>query len=87
MKGLRHFGHTGALGWPFRQAESIKVMAKAMVNAGYSDPAKYLPAMKSITYKGATGDISFNEKGDTKNGALTLYTYKAGGRSQIAVVR
>jgi hypothetical protein len=23
-----------------------------MVNTGYSDPAKYLPALKSITYKG-----------------------------------
>jgi branched-chain amino acid transport system substrate-binding protein len=34
-----------------------------------------------------TGDISFDEKGDIKNGALTLYTFKAGKRDQIAVVR
>ncbi len=67
--------------------DAVKVMATAMVNAGSSDPAKYLPALKSITYKGVTGDIAFDEKGDIKNGALTLYTYKGGERSQIAVVR
>ena len=34
-----------------------------------------------------TGTISFDEKGDVKNGALTLYTYKGDKRDQIAVVR
>jgi branched-chain amino acid transport system substrate-binding protein len=67
--------------------DAVKIMATAMVNAGSADPAKYLPALKSITYKGVTGDISFDEKGDVKNGALTIYTYKGGERSQIAVVR
>jgi branched-chain amino acid transport system substrate-binding protein len=46
-----------------------------------------LPALKSINYKGVTGNIAFDEKGDIKNGALTLFTYKAGKREQIAVVR
>ncbi|MGM9516893.1 branched-chain amino acid ABC transporter substrate-binding protein, partial [Roseateles sp. DB2] len=38
-------------------------------------------------FKGVTGTISFDGKGDIKNGALTLYTYKGGAREQIAVVR
>jgi branched-chain amino acid transport system substrate-binding protein len=42
---------------------------------------------KTSGYKGVTGTISFDEKGDVKNGALTLYTYKGGNRDQIAVVR
>ena len=67
--------------------DAVKVMATAMVNAGSSDPAKYLPALKAIKYKGVTGDIVFDEKGDIKNGALTLYTYKGGERAQLAVVR
>lgn len=67
--------------------DAVKVMATAMVNAGSADPAKYLPALKSIQYKGVTGDIVFDDKGDIKNGALTLFTYKGGERSQIAVVR
>ncbi|PUE35782.1 branched-chain amino acid ABC transporter substrate-binding protein [Limnohabitans sp. Jir72] len=67
--------------------DAVKVMATAMVNAGSADPAKYLPALKAIKYKGVTGDIAFDEKGDIKNGALTLYTYKGGERAQLAVVR
>ena len=67
--------------------DAVKVMATAMVNAGSADPAKYLPALKAIKYKGVTGDIVFDEKGDIKNGALTLYTYKGGERTQLAVVR
>ena len=39
------------------------------------------------SYKGVTGTISFDEKGDVKNGALTLYTYKGDKREQMAVVR
>jgi branched-chain amino acid transport system substrate-binding protein len=67
--------------------DAVKVMAQAMVAAGSADPAKYLPALKSINYKGVTGNIAFDEKGDIKNGALTLFTYKGGKREQIAVVR
>jgi branched-chain amino acid transport system substrate-binding protein len=37
--------------------------------------------------QGCDGHIAFDEKGDIKNGALTLYTYKGGKREQIAVVR
>ncbi len=67
--------------------DAVKVMAQAMVSADSADPAKYLPKLKEISYKGVTGSIAFDEKGDIKNGALTLYTYKAGKREQIAVVR
>jgi branched-chain amino acid transport system substrate-binding protein len=67
--------------------DAVKVMAQAMVSADSAEPAKYLPKLKEINYKGVTGSIAFDEKGDIKNGALTLYTYKAGKREQIAVVR
>jgi branched-chain amino acid transport system substrate-binding protein len=68
--------------------DSVNVMVAAMVKAGSADPAKYLPVLaKTDGYKGVTGTISFDDKGDIKNGALTLYTYKGGAREQIAVVR
>ncbi|HET9976561.1 MAG TPA: branched-chain amino acid ABC transporter substrate-binding protein [Burkholderiaceae bacterium] len=68
--------------------DALNVMVDAMVKAGSADPAKYLPVLaKTSGYKGVTGTISFDEKGDIKNGALTLYTYKGGKRDQIAVVR
>ncbi|WP_422013788.1 branched-chain amino acid ABC transporter substrate-binding protein [Roseateles sp.] len=68
--------------------DAVNVLAAAMVKAGSSDPAKYLPVLaKTSGYKGVTGVISFDDKGDIKNGALTLYTYKGGAREQLAVVR
>ncbi len=68
--------------------DSVNVMVAAMVKAGSAEPAKYLPVLaKTSGYKGVTGTIGFDEKGDIKNGALTLFTYKGGQREQIAVVR
>jgi branched-chain amino acid transport system substrate-binding protein len=68
--------------------DAVNVMVAAMVKAGSADPAKYLPVLaKTEGYKGVTGTIAFDNKGDIKNGALTLFTYKGGNREQIAVVR
>jgi len=68
--------------------DALNVMAAAMVKAGSPDPKVYLPVLaKTEGFKGVTGTISFDEKGDVKNGALTLYTYKGEKRDQIAVVR
>ncbi|MEY4863035.1 MAG: hypothetical protein RLZ51_1130 [Pseudomonadota bacterium] len=68
--------------------DAVMVMADAMVKANSVEPAKYLPVLaKTEGYKGVTGVISFDEKGDIKNGALTLYTYKAEKREALAVVR
>jgi len=67
--------------------DAVNVMVAAMVKAGSAEPAKYLPELQKIAYKGVTGNIAFDNKGDIKNGALTLYTYKGGKREQLAVVR
>jgi NAD(P)H-flavin reductase len=68
--------------------DAVNVMVAAMVKAGSADPKVYLPVLaKTDGYKGVTGTIAFDEKGDIKNGALTLYTYKGGAREQLAVVR
>lgn len=68
--------------------DAVKVMVDAMVRAGSSDPAVYLPALAATSgYKGVTGTITFDEKGDIKNGALTLMTYKGGARTTLAVIR
>ena len=67
--------------------DAVNVMVASMEKAGSADPAKYLPELHKIDYKGVTGNIAFDEKGDIKNGALTLFTYKDGKREQIAVVR
>ncbi len=68
--------------------DAVNVMVAAMVKANSSDPKVYLPVLaKTEGYKGVTGTISFDNKGDVKNGALTLYTYKGGKRDGMKVVR
>jgi branched-chain amino acid transport system substrate-binding protein len=68
--------------------DATKLMVAAMVKANSSDPVKYLPVLAATQgYRGVSGPISFDEKGDIKNGALTLWTYRSAQRVQIAVVR
>lgn len=68
--------------------DAVKIMAAAMVTANSADPKVYLPALAATNgYKGVTGTVSFDEKGDIKNGALTLMTYKGGARTTLAVIR
>ncbi len=68
--------------------DAVNVMVAAMVKAGSSDPKVYLPVLaKTKDFHGVTGDITFDEKGDIKNGALTLYTYKGEKREEMKVVR
>ena len=67
--------------------DAVNIMVAAMVKAGSPDPAKYLPALAATDYKGVTGPISFDAKGDIKNGALTLHSYKAEKMTDLAVIR
>jgi branched-chain amino acid transport system substrate-binding protein len=68
--------------------DSVKLMVAAMVKAGSSDPAKYLPVLAATKdFAGVTGPISFDEKGDIKGGALTLKTIKGGALTELAVIR
>jgi len=67
--------------------DAVMVMATAMQNAKSVEPAKYLPELKKISYKGVTGDIKFDAKGDIENGALTLFTYQVGKKRKLDVIR
>jgi branched-chain amino acid transport system substrate-binding protein len=67
--------------------DALMTMVDAMQQAKSADPKKYLPYLAKIHHKGVTGNIVFDAKGDIKDGSLTLYTYKDGARTQIAVVK
>ena len=67
--------------------DAVMVMAAAMQKAGSAEPTKYLPELKKIAYRGVTGDIRFDSKGDIENGALTLFTYKDGKKAKLDVIR
>ena len=53
-------------------------MIAAMQKAGSAEPAKYLPALAKTSFNGVTSKISFDEKGDLKGGAITLYQVQQG---------
>ena len=67
--------------------DAVMTMADAMVQAKSAEPAKYLPVLAKIQHKGVTGNIAFDDKGDIRDGTLTLYTYKAGKRVLLAVTK
>ena len=67
--------------------DAVMVMAAAMQKADSVEPAKYLPELAKTNYQGVTGLIEFDARGDMKHGTLTLYTFKSGKRSQLAVTK
>jgi len=67
--------------------DAVMTMAEAMVKAGSAQPAKYLPVLAKIQYKGVTGPIAFDARGDIRDGTITLYTFKGGKRAMLAVTK
>ena len=67
--------------------DAVMVMVDAMEKAKSAEPAKYLPFLAKEDYNGVTGHIRFDDKGDVKDGTLTLYTYKGGTKEALAVVQ
>ncbi len=58
--------------------DAVMVFVEAMKRAGSADPAKFLPEIGKTDYKGVIGPIAFDEKGDLKNGPITIYVVKGG---------
>ncbi|MCO5108776.1 MAG: branched-chain amino acid ABC transporter substrate-binding protein [Burkholderiaceae bacterium] len=67
--------------------DAVNVMVAAMQKANSTDPKKYLPELAKIQYDGVTGRISFDARGDVKDGTLTLYTFKNGAKTQMMVTK
>jgi branched-chain amino acid transport system substrate-binding protein len=58
--------------------DAVNVMIAAMQKAGSAEPVKYLPELGKVTHDGVTAKIAFDEKGDLKGGAITLYQVRDG---------
>jgi branched-chain amino acid transport system substrate-binding protein len=67
--------------------DAAKVLIAAMQKADSTDPAKYLPELQKISFKGSTGDIAFDDKGDRKDAEITIFTMKAGKLEPVAIVK
>ena len=66
--------------------DAVMVMADAMKRANSAEPAKYLPEIGKTKYPGVTSVIEFDEKGDLKDGAISLYQYKGGKLEYVETI-
>lgn len=67
--------------------DAANLLIEAMKKADSTDPAKYLPALQTIDYAGATGRIAFDAKGDRKDAEMTIFTLKGGKLLPIAIIK
>lgn len=58
--------------------DATMVLADAMVRANSADPKVYMPELFKTSYQGVTAKIGFEQDGELKNPAMTLYVYKDG---------
>jgi branched-chain amino acid transport system substrate-binding protein len=58
--------------------DAARAMVDAMKLADSADPKKYLVQFPRVQFTGVTGPIAFDDKGDIRGGAITLYHVKNG---------
>jgi len=80
------FGIDPILYAPFTY-DAAKLLIEAMKKVDSTDPAVYLPALQSIEFKGASGAIRFDEKGDRKDAEMTIFTMKDGKITPLAIIK
>jgi branched-chain amino acid transport system substrate-binding protein len=67
--------------------DAVYVIAEAIKRAGKVDKAAIVAAMPATNYTGVTGQIAFDEKGDIKNGAISMFNVKDGKLNYISTSR
>src|SRR4051812_42197095 len=66
--------------------DAFNVFVAAMKKAGSAEPAKFLPELAQIDYEGITGPIRFDEKGDIKDGPITMFKAVGGKWQAVATI-
>jgi len=58
--------------------DAARTMVEAMKMADSAEPAKYLAQLPHVRLNGVTGVIGFDDKGDIRGGAITMYQVRNG---------
>lgn len=58
--------------------DAASAIIEAMKAANSADPAKYAGSIAKVNFPGVIGTVAFDAKGDIKEGAVTVYQFKAG---------
>ncbi len=67
--------------------DAVYVIAEALKKAGKPDRAAVAAALPGVTLSGVTGEIAFDEKGDIKSGAISVFEVKDGKLEYVTTVR
>jgi branched-chain amino acid transport system substrate-binding protein len=65
--------------------DGVGVLVAAIEKAGSTDPQKYLPVLRAISYPGVTGTIAFDAEGNLKQPSFTVYQVKANQWQPVSV--
>jgi len=67
--------------------DAVYVLVDSMKRANSADPAKILAAMPNTKMDGLVGNIAFDNKGDMKEGVITLYDFKDKKKTVVDVIK
>jgi len=67
--------------------DAVYVLVDSMKRANSTDPAKILAVMPDIKMQGLVGNIAFDNKGDMKEGVITLYDFKDKKKTVLEVIK
>lgn len=58
--------------------DATVALVEAMKTAQSTEPAKYVEALRQVNFKGISGTIAFDAKGDIKDGSASVYQFRSG---------
>jgi branched-chain amino acid transport system substrate-binding protein len=67
--------------------DAVYVLVDSMKRANSADPAKILAVMPDTKMNGLVGNIAFDNKGDMKEGVITIYDFKGGKKSVLDIMK
>ena len=67
--------------------DAVNLLIEAMKKANSTDPKKYLGELQKLSFTGASGPISFDDKGDRKDAEITMFSMKGGKLEPVAVIK
>ena len=67
--------------------DAVYVLVDAMKRANSTTAAAVLAQMPATNYPGLIGNIAFDQKGDMKEGVITIYDFKGGKKSVLDVMK
>ena len=65
--------------------DGVGVLIAAIEQANSTDPQKYLPVLRAISYPGVTGTLAFDAQGNLQTPSFTVYQVKANQWQPVSV--